>query len=880
MHPDERTVERFFDREPVEGQVSPAVLRSWRRCRAAGLVPDELDLGDPVELDWDGPLVRAARPVLDRVRSVIADAETGLLLNDDKARLLAEVVGDRVLARELEARHHLPGACYAEDLLGTNAVGSALRERSPFRVSAFEHLAECVRPFTATGVPVLDPLTGRAEGSVTVVCLHGREHPAMTVLAGHVAAAVERRLLEQSRQRERDMLHAFLRTEAIPGLLGGPALRDLSRSDHLILEERAVELIAHGQRAAVRVPLSHGRVAVLRAVPVIESAGVVGVFAQVRIDGGAWEPLAEVPLFAAPALTESAPPSARTATTPPIHAGAYIIRTEPGAEEKAGAPPAPATSARRDVGDDPWLLLVGERGVGRLAASARNRLRLLFEAAMGIGQTLDVVRTAEELAEATVPRFADLVTVDMPEPVLRGGEGTGEPGADLRRVVTRDIEEMPASTGPRRQQGRQVRYPSSSAQARCLAEGGPVPAQEPEAGIRSLIAAPLSTHGGIFGVVTFMRRSTSFEDDDLALAEELSTRTAVCIDNARRFVRERAMALALRRAMLPRSLPEQNAVEVAYRYLPAQQAISGDWFDVIPLSGGRVALVVGDVAGSGLYAAAAMGRLRTAISNFSALDLAPEEILGQLDDLVRRLACEQADRAGDDATGSLGIAAENLMTDGAGDPVTGTTCLYAVYDPAGGQCTLASAGHPPPAVVHPDGSVEFPHKSAGPPLGLAAGPGRAAVRDGRGEASRGQQARALHRWTARRRSGRPPPGNGTAACGAGLLRPLRRRGLRLGADRPAARPAIRRRRLAGRPHPGASGRPRGLLGSVGRSRGGVPRTHRGRPAPVGLEPGRAGLHHRADLQRAGHQRDPVRERAHQRASSPRPEADLRGVRRE
>ncbi len=342
---------------------------------------------------------------------------------------------------------------------------------------------------------------------------------------------------------------------------------------------------------------------------------------------------------------------------------------------------------------------------------------------MGIGQTLDVVRTAEELAEATVPRFADLVTVDMPEPVLRGGEGTGEPGADLRRVVTRDIEEMPASTGPRRQQGRQVRYPSSSAQARCLAEGGPVPAPEPEAGIRSLIAAPLSTHGGIFGVVTFMRRSTSFEDDDLALAEELSTRTAVCIDNARRFVRERAMALALRRAMLPRSLPEQNAVEVAYRYLPAQQAISGDWFDVIPLSGGRVALVVGDVAGSGLYAAAAMGRLRTAISNFSALDLAPEEILGQLDDLVRRLACEQADRADDDATGSLGIAAENLMTDGAGDPVTGTTCLYAVYDPAGGQCTLASAGHPPPAVVHPDGSVEFPHKSAGPPLGLPPGLG-------------------------------------------------------------------------------------------------------------------------------------------------------------
>ncbi|CAM5744445.1 hypothetical protein SHIRM173S_09009 [Streptomyces hirsutus] len=147
-------------------------------------------------------------------------------------------------------------------------------------------------------------------------------------------------------------------------------------------------------------------------------------------------------------------------------------------------------------------------------------------------------------------------------------------------------------------------------------------------------------------------------------------------------------------------MQRRRALEIAYRYLPAQAGVGGDWFDVLPLSGARVALVVGDVVGHGLHAAATMGRLRTAAHNFSALDLPPDELLGLLDELVGRIDQDETE-------------------DEHSAPVTGATCLYAVYDPVTRRCTiLARAGHPPPALIHPDGTVEYADVPAGPPLGL------------------------------------------------------------------------------------------------------------------------------------------------------------------
>ena len=163
-----------------------------------------------------------------------------------------------------------------------------------------------------------------------------------------------------------------------------------------------------------------------------------------------------------------------------------------------------------------------------------------------------------------------------------------------------------------------------------------------------------------------------------------------------------AMAVALQRSLLPHGLPEQSALEVAHRYLPAQAGVGGDWFDVVPLPGTRVALVVGDVVGHGVHAAATMGRLRTAVHNFSMLDLPPDELLAHLSELAGRIDADE---------GATGGAA----------PITGATCLYAVYDPVSRSCQMARAGHLPPVLVRPDGAAELLDLPAGPPLGLGGG---------------------------------------------------------------------------------------------------------------------------------------------------------------
>ncbi|MGW5348358.1 SpoIIE family protein phosphatase [Streptomyces sp. HUAS TT3] len=359
------------------------------------------------------------------------------------------------------------------------------------------------------------------------------------------------------------------------------------------------------------------------------------------------------------------------------------------------------------------------------AEAARRRLRLLYDAGVGVGTTLDVERTAQELADVAVPRFADFVTVDLAEPVLLGDEPTAA-AVDLRRTGVAGIRD----DVPLYPRGRLIDFLPSTPQARGLSSGkaeviadlNDAPgwhAQDPpraraiiDYGVHSLITAPLKARGVVLGVVNFWRseKPEPFDEEDLSLAEELVARAGVSIDNARRYTREHALAVALQHSLLPRDLPEQNAVEVAHYYLPAQSGVGGDWFDVIPLPGGRVALVVGDVVGHGLHAAAAMGRLRTAVLNFSSLDLPPDELLARLDDLVQYT----------DQNGEGGGAEGGLL---------GATCLYAVYDAVAQRCTVARAGHVPPAVVYPDGRVETPDLPAGAPLGLGGFPFEAAELD-------------------------------------------------------------------------------------------------------------------------------------------------------
>ncbi|WP_225900628.1 MULTISPECIES: SpoIIE family protein phosphatase [unclassified Streptomyces] len=358
------------------------------------------------------------------------------------------------------------------------------------------------------------------------------------------------------------------------------------------------------------------------------------------------------------------------------------------------------------------------------AEVARERLKLLYEAGVGIGTTLDVGRTAQELADVAAPEFADLVTVDLLDAVLRGWEPTAEGWRHLRRAAIGGEQPMipvyplgEVITFSRRTpqmrtlQERRVLLEADLRQAHGWREQDPERARKAlECGLRSLVTVPLQARNVPLGVVNFYRTvdSPAFQPEDLSFAEELAARAALAIDNARRFTREHAMAVTLQRSLLPRAQPDQDALEVAWRYLPAEAGVGGDWFDVIPLPGARVAVVMGDVVGHGLHAAATMGRLRTAVHNFSTLDLPVDEVLGKLDDLV--LSMDNEENAGDAAEGHEG------------EGVTGATCLYAVYDPVSEACTMARAGHPEPAVVRPDGTVTCPGVPASTPLGLGGYP--------------------------------------------------------------------------------------------------------------------------------------------------------------
>ncbi|MFF2466204.1 SpoIIE family protein phosphatase, partial [Streptomyces mirabilis] len=358
------------------------------------------------------------------------------------------------------------------------------------------------------------------------------------------------------------------------------------------------------------------------------------------------------------------------------------------------------------------------------AEVARERLKLLYEAGVGIGTTLDVGRTAQELADVAAPEFADLVTVDLLDAVLRGWEPTAEGWRHLRRAAIGGEQRMipvyplgEVITFSRRTpqmrtlQERRVLLEADLRQAHGWREQDPERARKAlECGLRSLVTVPLQARNVPLGVVNFYRTvdSPAFQPEDLSFAEELAARAALAIDNARRFTREHAMAVTLQRSLLPRAQPDQDALEVAWRYLPAEAGVGGDWFDVIPLPGARVAVVMGDVVGHGLHAAATMGRLRTAVHNFSTLDLPVDEVLGKLDDLV--LSMDNEENAGDAAEGHEG------------EGVTGATCLYAVYDPVSEACTMARAGHPEPAVVRPDGTVTCPGVPASTPLGLGGYP--------------------------------------------------------------------------------------------------------------------------------------------------------------
>ncbi len=208
------------------------------------------------------------------------------------------------------------------------------------------------------------------------------------------------------------------------------------------------------------------------------------------------------------------------------------------------------------------------------------------------------------------------------------------------------------------------------------------------------MAVPLKATGRVLGCAILLRipGQPSFAENDVIMASQLAAQTSQAVSIACRYRDEAATAGALQHSMLPSRPPRLAGVDIAHRYLPGNKAaqVGGDWFDAIPLSGSRVALVVGDVMGHGIRSAAIMGHLRTSVQTLAALDLPPEQVLRQLDDLARRL---------DD---------DHLAT-----------CIYAVYDPVARSCVIANAGHIPPVLVRAGGKAELLScLPAGAPIGV------------------------------------------------------------------------------------------------------------------------------------------------------------------
>ncbi|KIF76478.1 serine/threonine protein phosphatase [Streptomyces sp. 150FB] len=358
-----------------------------------------------------------------------------------------------------------------------------------------------------------------------------------------------------------------------------------------------------------------------------------------------------------------------------------------------------------------------------------DRLRFVGAATRRIARGIDLDEIVLGLCRATVPTFSDAILVYLRDPLPVGDERPVSPfvlrlrRTDRLRLSDEDTETaggipllatenaplpvldpqsdvMPAnelcevrSGGALNEVLRGVRpvFGDSAAARAALPELLGADRVVPT-GHRAILA-PLRGRRRVIGAAVFLRRPdrAAFEPNDLLVAAQLATHTALGIDKAVLYGREAYIADELQRTMLPENLPQPTGVRLASRYLPAAETarVGGDWYDAIPLPGSRVALVVGDVMGHSMTSAAIMGQLRTTAQTLAGLDLPPQEVLHHLD--------EQAQRLGTDRM---------------------ATCLYAVYDPVSHRITIANAGHPPPILLHLGGRAEVLRVPPGAPIGV------------------------------------------------------------------------------------------------------------------------------------------------------------------
>ncbi|MGH3303441.1 MAG: ATP-binding SpoIIE family protein phosphatase [Streptosporangiaceae bacterium] len=334
------------------------------------------------------------------------------------------------------------------------------------------------------------------------------------------------------------------------------------------------------------------------------------------------------------------------------------------------------------------------------------------------GGALDIDQMAPELMSTVVPHFCNAAELVVLESLVAEDEFPSEPmdATQLVRRLAVAHDDGNTAWDAAFPTGEILRYPASTPYTQCMDTGKPVCElvshesaeamagawiRRPVAGLLSgvsMLLLPLIARDVMLGFIVCVRRTgyRRFDAYDVEIGMEFAARAAMFMDNAQRYSRERATALTLQRSMLPTGLSAPSSVEVRHRYLPGSKLIEvgGDWYESIALPGGRVALVVGDVAGHGVRAAVTMGRLRTAIHTLAMLELPPAETLQQLNELMQELGVREPHFA---------------------------TCVYAIFDAVSGTCEVASAGHLPPLLVRPDGTNELLDVLPAPPLGVGTG---------------------------------------------------------------------------------------------------------------------------------------------------------------
>ena len=373
-----------------------------------------------------------------------------------------------------------------------------------------------------------------------------------------------------------------------------------------------------------------------------------------------------------------------------------------------------AVPLRHPGGDIDGMVILVREVSRRDGHGQQDRIALLDRVGERLAGSLEISTTLKHVAEILVPQFADHCFIDLFQ------------GDLLLRRAMRHASDWVPPPGTWAQVGEQIHYPDGHFCQQAMArldtivvndldsEYYPAPSPESmaaarEAGLTSVLAAPLYARGELLGVMSLClsrlteREQRHYEAPDRDLIGAIASRVAVAIDNAMLFETERQTALAFQKSLLPQAIPVLDGLEVACRYVPAkpletqgqgiQTQVGGDWYDIIPLAAGRVGIVIGDVEGRGARAAAIMGQLRAALRAFAQDEKSPADIMRKLDDWCR----------------SLAPAAEHGVT--TGDPPT-VSCIYMIYDAWSRELTFANAGHEAPLLIG-GGQVrqlEFMHK--------------------------------------------------------------------------------------------------------------------------------------------------------------------------